>query len=128
MEQCNYLLELLAPGTFTSRHFNHSAANTRHISLPVITRLTNDLRSHQVRGAFHGLGFRNRSEFNHLFGCTNVLIHPLLSARMFVPVMSRCQFATLVANVVAFISNLGPDKKPKMLNVGPKFFHPSLLV
>jgi hypothetical protein len=26
------------------------------------------------------------------------------------------------ANVVAFISNLGPDKKPKMLKVGPKFF------
>jgi hypothetical protein len=26
------------------------------------------------------------------------------------------QFATLVANVVAFISNLGPDKKPKMLS------------
>jgi hypothetical protein len=47
VEQCNYLLELVAPGTFTSRHFNHSAANTRHISLPVITRLTNDLRAIQ---------------------------------------------------------------------------------
>jgi hypothetical protein len=52
------------------------------------------------------------------------LIHPLLSTRMFAPLMSRCQFATLVANVVAFISNLGPDKKPKMLKVGPKFFQP----
>jgi len=51
-------------------------------------------------------------------------IHPLLSARIFAPLMSRCQFATLVPNVVAFISNLGPDKKPKMLNVGPKFFQP----
>jgi len=36
--------------------------------------------------------------------------------------ISGCQFATLVA-IVAFISNLGPDKKPKMLKVGPKF-HP----
>jgi len=34
------------------------------------------------------------------------------------------QFATLVTNVVAFISNLGPDKKPKMLKLGSKFFQP----
>jgi hypothetical protein len=27
-------------------------------------------------------------------------------------------------NVLAFISNLGPNKKPKMLKVGPKFFGP----
>ncbi len=52
------------------------------------------------------------------------LIHPLLSTRMFAPLMSGCQFATLVANVVAFIRNLRPDKKPKMLKVGPKFFQP----
>jgi hypothetical protein len=52
------------------------------------------------------------------------LIHPPLSSRMFAPLMSRCQFTTLQANVVAFISNLGPDKKPKMLKVGPKFFQP----
>jgi hypothetical protein len=32
------------------------------------------------------------------------------------------QFGTLVANVVTFINNLGPNKKPKMLKVGPKFF------
>jgi hypothetical protein len=44
------------------------------------------------------------------------------------------QFATLGANVptfiniltllnvLAFISNLGPNNKPKMLEVGPKFF------
>jgi hypothetical protein len=32
------------------------------------------------------------------------------------------QFATLVANVVTFISNLGLDKKPKMLKVDPKVF------
>jgi hypothetical protein len=33
------------------------------------------------------------------------------------------QFATLGANVLAFIiSNLGPNNKPKMLKVGPKFF------
>jgi len=52
------------------------------------------------------------------------LIRPPLSTRMFAPLMSRRQFATLVVNVVAFISNLGPDKKPKMLKVGPKFFQP----
>jgi hypothetical protein len=34
------------------------------------------------------------------------------------------QFATLGTNVPAFISNLGPNNKPKMLNVGPKFFQP----
>jgi len=36
------------------------------------------------------------------------------------------QFATLVANtsVVTFISNLGPNKKPKMLKVDPEFFQP----
>jgi hypothetical protein len=27
-------------------------------------------------------------------------------------------------NVVAFISNLGSNNKPKMLKVGPKFFSP----
>ncbi len=34
------------------------------------------------------------------------------------------QFVTLAANVVAFISNSGPDKKPKLLKVGPQFFQP----
>jgi hypothetical protein len=33
-----------------------------------------------------------------------------------------------VANVPAFISNLGPNKKSKMLKVGLKFFWPWLLV
>jgi len=32
------------------------------------------------------------------------------------------QFATLGANVLAFISSLGPICNPKMLKVGPKFF------
>jgi hypothetical protein len=32
------------------------------------------------------------------------------------------QFATLGANVPAFINNLGPNNKPKMLKVGPKFW------
>jgi hypothetical protein len=32
-------------------NLNHSAATTPHISLPVMNRLTNDLRSHPVRGA-----------------------------------------------------------------------------
>jgi hypothetical protein len=32
------------------------------------------------------------------------------------------QFATLVANVITFISNLGLKKKPKMLKVDLDFF------
>jgi homoserine kinase len=35
------------------------------------------------------------------------------------------QSAALVANVVAFINNLGPEKKPKMLRVAPSFFSPN---
>jgi len=35
------------------------------------------------------------------------------------------QFATLVANVVAFINNLGPYEKQKMLRVAPSFFSPN---
>ncbi len=31
-------------------------------------------------------------------------------------------------NVLAFISNLGPNHKSKMLKVGPKFFGPLFLV
>jgi hypothetical protein len=38
------------------------------------------------------------------------------------------QFATLVVNVLAFISNLGPSRNPTMLKVEPKFFRPCLLV
>jgi len=34
------------------------------------------------------------------------------------------QFATLVANVLPFSSNLGPNNKPKILKVGPQFFQP----
>ncbi len=34
----------------------------------------------------------------------------------------------LETNVLAFISNLGPNNRPKMLKVGPKFFRPWLLV
>jgi hypothetical protein len=47
---------------------------------------------------------------------------PRLNKR--IPSNLGSQFANLVANVVAFISNLGPDKKPKMLKLGPKFFQP----
>jgi hypothetical protein len=39
-----------------------------------------------------------------------------------IPSNLRCQFITLVANVVAFINNLGPDKKKKMFRVAPSFF------
>jgi hypothetical protein len=35
------------------------------------------------------------------------------------------QFATLVANVVAFFKNLGPEKKQKTLRVAPSFFSPN---
>jgi hypothetical protein len=38
------------------------------------------------------------------------------------------QFVTLGVNVPAFVSNLGPNNKPKMLKVGPKFVPPWLLV
>jgi hypothetical protein len=41
-----------------------------------------------------------------------------------IPLNSGSQFATILANVVAFISNLGPHKKSKMLKLGPKFFQP----
>jgi hypothetical protein len=47
---------------------------------------------------------------------------PRLNKR--IPSNLGSQFANLVANVVAFISNLGPNKKPKMLKLGPKFFQP----
>jgi len=36
----------------------------------------------------------------------------------------RSQFTTLGANVPAFTSKLGPNNKPKILKVGPKFFGP----
>ncbi len=40
----------------------------------------------------------------------------------------RGQFATPGVNVLAFSSNLGPIRNPKILKVGPKFFWPCLLV
>jgi hypothetical protein len=51
-----------------------------------------------------------------------MVLGPRLKKR--IPSKLGSQFATLAANVVAFISNLGPDKKPKMLKLGPKFFQP----
>jgi hypothetical protein len=44
-----------------------------------------------------------------------------------IPLNLGSQFATLGANVLAFINNLGPNNKPQMLKVGPKFFGPWLL-
>jgi hypothetical protein len=41
-----------------------------------------------------------------------------------IPLNLGSQFATLVANVVTFISNLGPNKKSKMLKVDLEFFQP----
>jgi hypothetical protein len=122
VEQCSYLSELLAPGRFTSRHFNPSAANTPHISLPVMTRLTNDLRSRPVRGPPSWTWLQKSLQVLTTFlGVPESasLLHPLLSTRMFAPLMSRCQFAILMANVVAFISNLGGQtKSPKCSKVG----------
>ncbi len=51
-----------------------------------------------------------------------LVLAPRLKKR--IPSTLGSQFATLGANVPAFISNLGPNDKPKMLKVGPKFFQP----
>jgi len=50
------------------------------------------------------------------------VLAPRLKKR--IPSNLGSQFVTLVANAVAFISNLGPDKKSKRLKLGPKFFQP----
>jgi len=44
-----------------------------------------------------------------------------------IPLNLGSQLATLEANVLAFISNSGPNNKPKLLKVGPKFLQPLLL-
>jgi len=49
-----------------------------------------------------------------------MVLAPRLKKR--IPSNLGSQFATLVANVVAFISNLGPDKNSKMLKLGPQVF------
>jgi hypothetical protein len=51
-----------------------------------------------------------------------LVLAPRLKKR--IPSNLGSQFATLGANVPAFISNLGPNDKPKMLKVGPEFFQP----
>jgi hypothetical protein len=51
------------------------------------------------------------------------VLAPRLKRR--IPSNLGSQFETLVANVVAFINNLGPDKKQKMLRVVPSFFSPN---
>jgi hypothetical protein len=48
-----------------------------------------------------------------------LVLAPRLKKR--IPSNLGSQIATLVANVVAFINNLGPDKKQKMLRVAPSF-------
>jgi len=50
------------------------------------------------------------------------LIGPKAEKR--IPTNLGGQFATVGANVPAFISNLGPICNPKMLKVGPKIFWP----
>jgi hypothetical protein len=51
-----------------------------------------------------------------------LLLAPRLKKR--IPQDLGSQFATLGANVPAFISNFGPNNKPKMLKVGPQVFSP----
>ncbi len=64
--------------------------------------------------------------------CPKLLINVELYGLVLAPRLKRripsnlgSQFETLVANVVAFINNLGPDKKQKMLRVVPSFFSPN---
>jgi hypothetical protein len=51
------------------------------------------------------------------------MLAPRLKKR--IPSNLGSQFATLVANVVAFLNNLGPDKKQKTLRVAPSFLSPN---
>ncbi len=52
-----------------------------------------------------------------------MVLAPRLKKR--IPSNLGSQFATVVANVVAFISNLGTDKRSKMRKLGPKsYFSP----
>ncbi len=55
-----------------------------------------------------------------------LVLAPRLKKR--IPSNLGSQFATLVANVVTFINDIGPNEKPKMLKIDPKFFQLSLLV
>jgi hypothetical protein len=50
------------------------------------------------------------------------VLAPRLKKR--IPSNLGSQFATLVANVVAFINKLGPEKKAKNAQNCPKFFQP----
>jgi hypothetical protein len=52
-----------------------------------------------------------------------LVLAPRLKKR--IPSNLGSQFTTLVANVVAFINKLGPDKKQKMLRIAPSFFSPN---
>jgi hypothetical protein len=71
-----------------------------------------------------------KAEVGKIFSiCPKLLINAELYGLVLAPRLKKrvpsnlgSQFATLVAIVVEIISNLGPDKKPKMLKVGPKFF------
>jgi hypothetical protein len=51
-----------------------------------------------------------------------IVLAPRLKKR--IPSNLGSQFATLVENVLSISSNLGPNNKPQMLKVGPKFFQP----
>jgi hypothetical protein len=51
-----------------------------------------------------------------------MVLAPRLKKR--IPSSLGSQFATPVANVVAFISKLREAKKSKMLKLGPMFFQP----
>jgi len=50
-----------------------------------------------------------------------LVLAPRLKTR--IPSNLESQFANLVANVVTFISHLGPNKKPKCSKLTPSFFN-----
>jgi hypothetical protein len=85
-----------------------------------------------LKSAPTGFTLGVEAELEKVFSiCPRLLINAELYGLVLAPRLKKevslnlgGQFATLGANVSAFIRNLGPNKKPKMLKVGPKFFRP----
>jgi hypothetical protein len=90
----------------------------------------------KLKSAPKGFRLGVKVELEKIFPiCPKLLINTELywpcigpKARKRIPSNFGGQFAILGVNVLAFISNLGPNNKPKMLRVGPKFFGPLFLV
>jgi hypothetical protein len=77
------------------------------------------------------LGVKAKKEMIFSICCPKLLINVELYGLVLAPRLKKripsnlgSQFATLVANVVAFINKLGPDKKAKNAQNCPKFFQP----